>query len=260
MSRHNRLPSRSAIPYALIGGIGAVTLRMVHKYSKSSRENAELERRLRVSQEELHHAETDQAALEAKNADLENQLRHDDLTGLLNKRGLREEIEAKKQAGVRFGVIVMDLNGFKLVNDTLGHNEGDGLLQDYSIHLNEKLRREGDTIAHERLYHPPETDQATGAAAISRIGGDEFALVFDLEPSEHGGQRRNPSLEGVVDYVKSINSAFFAEAELQYPGIPLGAAVGAAEYAPESPIEISDLLGQADKNMYVDKQASGGGR
>jgi diguanylate cyclase (GGDEF)-like protein len=97
---------------------------------------------------------------------IEDELRfraeHDLLTGLLNRASLRARIaEARSRAGragTSAAVMFVDLDDFKMVNDTMGHAAGDALLRDVAARLRESVRL-GDTVA--------------------RLGGDEFALVFE---------------------------------------------------------------------------------
>ena len=96
---------------------------------------------------------------------------HDLLTGLLNRASLRKRIaEARARAaraGTSAAVMFVDLDDFKMVNDTMGHAAGDDLLRDVAARLREGVRL-GDTVA--------------------RLGGDEFALVF--ENIEYGNAAR----------------------------------------------------------------------
>ncbi len=86
---------------------------------------------------------------------------HDSLTGLLNRRRLQDELVAHEQRCRRFGaagsLLLLDLDGFKDVNDTLGHLVGDQVLRNVAAVLAERLR---------------ETD------AVARLGGDEFAILL----------------------------------------------------------------------------------
>ncbi len=95
----------------------------------------------------------------------EHQALHDALTGLPNRVLFGERIEQalrrSASSGTTTAVLVMDLDGFKEVNDTLGHHHGDLLLQEVGPRL-EGLLRAGDTVA--------------------RLGGDEFAIVLPEVP------------------------------------------------------------------------------
>jgi diguanylate cyclase (GGDEF)-like protein/PAS domain S-box-containing protein len=106
---------------------------------------------------------------------MENELRHladhDPLTGLLNRRGLEVELERHmvhvNRYGARGALLVLDLDHFKLVNDTLGHEAGDRLISSVAQLLRRRLR---------------ESD------AVARLGGDEFAVLLPdatAETAEH---------------------------------------------------------------------------
>ncbi len=97
--------------------------------------------------------------------DREHAAGHDDLTGLPNRNTLRFELEdalaTYERDGVPFGLMLIDMNDFKRVNDTLGHQVGDRLLVEFANRLRQQVRP-GDFVA--------------------RLGGDEFAIiVFDTD-------------------------------------------------------------------------------
>ena len=99
---------------------------------------------------------------------------HDSLTGLGNRLLFRERIELavaqSRRSQVPFGVIFLDLDHFKRINDTFGHGEGDRLLQGVSDRLVRSVR---DTDLVTRTDGPP---------AISRLGGDEFTILVTGVP------------------------------------------------------------------------------
>ncbi|TXR49544.1 putative bifunctional diguanylate cyclase/phosphodiesterase [Phyllobacterium endophyticum] len=98
--------------------------------------------------------------LKSQNSRLNHVAHHDALTGLPNRILFRQDLEARLQTALAGGptalVFLLDLDGFKDVNDALGHDVGDGLLQAVAIRLT-KLSREGDLVC--------------------RLGGDEFAIL-----------------------------------------------------------------------------------
>lgn len=154
--------------------------------------------------------------------------RHDDLTGLLNRRGLQEAYEAKAGIpGVHVVVVVVDLNLFKQINDTFGHHVGDQVLQ---------------RTAH-RLRSVVGPD-----ALLARLGGDEFGIVAVTDaPPE-------------LDYQRAVEEALNSAGD----DAPVTASVGvAAAVLPESdrttihtlgPI-VAHLLVEADAAMYGAKKA-----
>jgi diguanylate cyclase (GGDEF)-like protein len=99
---------------------------------------------------------------------------YDPLTGLPNRRMYRERLEqclrhAESDEGL-VAVCFLDLDGFKRVNDTLGHNSGDGLLRQVAERLLGNLRL-SDLVARE--------DRGESQISVSRLGGDEFTLVLN---------------------------------------------------------------------------------
>ena len=95
-----------------------------------------------------------------------HQALHDDLTGIANRRQLLGHLEHEIRRGRRFGLLVLDLDRFKDVNDALGHAHGDTLLCDVAARLQGRVR-------HDDL--------------LSRLGADEFAMVLtDVEGPQAG--------------------------------------------------------------------------
>lgn len=158
---------------------------------------------------------------------LRHQALHDGLTGLPNRRLLMERIEralaASVSAGGRIGVLYIDLDGFKAVNDSAGHAAGDEAL----VHVADRLRtvvRPGDTLA--------------------RVGGDEFVVVCqDLESDDAAARMAARVLTG-------LRTPFHVGATV----VALSGSVGVSLSEPSSTAE--RLLHQADQAMYV---AKGGG-
>ena len=111
-----------------------------------------------------------------KNRCLDYQANHDSLTGLLNRAAYNTkvaEIDASNEAVTPYGLVLIDLDNFKLINDTLGHNVGDLVLKKVSANLLES--------------------QMTGESAY-RLGGDEFALWIERVDDELALKRRLETL------------------------------------------------------------------
>ena len=153
---------------------------------------------------------------------------HDSLTGLANRNLLNDRLshaisQTARQTG-KLAVLFLDLEEFKTVNDTYGHDAGDGVLRRAA----ERLRgcvRAGDTIA--------------------RLGGDEFILV--LENIE--GQ------EDIDHVVEKIKSGFEQPFNVNSHSIVLGINIGSAVY-PENGTDMDALIACADASMYEDKRSN----
>ncbi len=154
--------------------------------------------------------------------ELEHQANHDSLTGLANRNLLQDRIEQALQQGKRrggaAGVVMLDLDRFKNVNDSLGHEAGDDLLRTVAARLMECVRA-GDTVA--------------------RQGGDEFVLVLpDIEqPSE------------ITATVHRVLEAVSQPVRLDVHELIITACVGASVY-PKDGANAEMLLKNADAAMY----------
>jgi len=165
----------------------------------------------------------------AKIADarLQQQARTDSLTGLPNRR-LFSECLASATAGTRrrgglLGLLYIDLDRFKLVNDSLGHSVGDLLLCEVASRLKDRVRQ-SDTLA--------------------RIGGDEFAIVLtSLTRAEDAGVVANSLLE-------CMTKPFHVEGH----EITIGASIGISIYD-DAGTDGADLLRKADSAMYAAKRS-----
>lgn len=161
---------------------------------------------------------TDIRQLKAQQARLRHQAMHDVLTGLPNRRLFAEHLEktiaASKRSGKRLAVIYIDLDGFKNINDTYGHEAGDTLLREIASRLR-SLIRESDTLA--------------------RIGGDEFALILP----ECGNDEM---LEEVLERLVSHGA-------YQFNQLAVTLSLGAVCY-PDHSRESTELLILADQTMY----------
>lgn len=150
---------------------------------------------------------------------IRHRVEHDVLTGLRNRSGLVGAFEAEPVEAV----IVIDLDGFKDINDTLGHEAGDELLRALAIRMSETVGRRG---------------------VLARIGGDEFAVAVRTGPAERVGTE--------------LLQACRQRIALGDIDVSIGASVGVAlatvgEQGPE-------LLRRADLAMYEAKRNQGGMR
>ncbi len=155
------------------------------------------------------------------------QANYDPLTGLPNRRMLRDRLEQDirkcKHDGLQLAILFIDLDHFKEVNDTLGHDSGDLLL----IEAADRIRhcvRDSDTVA--------------------RMGGDEFTVVL----SELSGAER---LERILQKILGALSAAFQLGDEQ---VFISASIGITMY-PADATEVESLFKNADQALYVAKGA-----
>jgi diguanylate cyclase (GGDEF)-like protein len=146
---------------------------------------------------------------------------HDELTGLPNRASLKRTIENYINAGnLTFSVALLDLDGFKKVNDVFGHAVGDSVLIETT----------------KRLHKVIGTDDM-----LARLGGDEFVLVL----KEQDTLRTNSTLTNIL---LALGRPYDTAPHDAY----LGASIGIARY-PEHGVEYSTLLKNADTAMYHSK-------
>jgi diguanylate cyclase (GGDEF)-like protein len=164
-----------------------------------------------------------------RQAELEHHALHDTLTSLPNRALLMDRIEhnikISNRAKQTFCLLMIDLDRFKEINDTLGHNIGDHLLVDVGKRIQNAVR-ETDTVA--------------------RLGGDEFAVLL---PNTDRGHAETIA-RGIVDELQNS----FAINGLQ---LYVAASIGVTFY-PDHGTEAQDLLQHADVAMYVAKRNQNG--
>jgi diguanylate cyclase (GGDEF)-like protein len=153
---------------------------------------------------------------------------HDHLTGLPNRVLLYDRINqavlVSKRAGTTFAILAIDLDGFKVVNDSLGHGGGDVVLQQISGRLLEAVR-ESDTVA--------------------RWGGDEFTILLAGATDESASALARK-------LQRTITSPVRVAGQLAV----VGATIGVAAY-PEAGSDLQALLSSADRAMYRGKRERG---
>lgn len=160
------------------------------------------------------------------NAELLRSARHDELTGLPNRRlfheKMRSSLEACRQTKCHAALLFIDIDDFKRINDTLGHAAGDLLLKEIARRLEACLRKED---------------------MVARLGGDEFVVLLD--------KMRTP--EGAQAVAEKIRSALLPPAEIDGRILLIQASIGIALF-PEHGTEAKQLLLHADKAMYLEKK------
>ncbi|RJR16458.1 MAG: diguanylate cyclase [Nitrospiraceae bacterium] len=167
---------------------------------------------------------TDRKRMEIKLADA---VITDDLTGLFNRRGFftlgEQQCRLADRHGRMMSLLYIDLDGFKNINDELGHKAGDEALID-TANILKKTFRKSDIIA--------------------RIGGDEFAVLL-TEPSQFSNE------EIIISHVMERFSLHNVQGGRKYE---LLLSIGMAHYSPERPCSVDQLLNKADTLMYEDKK------
>ena len=154
---------------------------------------------------------------------------HDALTGLPNRTLLADRFSQAccrtQRRDITFSIMFLDLNGFKKVNDTCGHEVGDQLLKTLGGLLKECIRNE-DTL--------------------SRISGDEFVILLE-----------NTTYEDAERIARKIQAKLTLPVHIQGIELNIGLSLGIAVY-PDDGTEMSELLRKADARMYKAKGQSKG--
>jgi diguanylate cyclase (GGDEF)-like protein len=194
---------------AMFMGLGAMTLAVVAVLTVYAEMNKALRYDLQASNEELAHLSS-----------------HDQLTGLPNRRFYddRVAVALKRSAdrGSMMGLLFLDLNDFKKLNDTYGHGAGDKLLITVAQRLQETLR---------------ETD------LVARLGGDEFAAVIEDVRS----------IDEVTRIAHKISQSIEQPVSVRQHPLRFSASIGVALF-PDDGRQKHELEEQADKAMYFAKK------
>lgn len=151
---------------------------------------------------------------------------HDALTGLLNRHELEHYFQELKDTYTKelkpFSLVLVDLDRFKAVNDTYGHNVGDDLL----VHISKRLM----FIFKDHF--------------VARLGGDEFIILL-----------RNQSQETeIIKYIIKTRNEISNMKSINDKPIDIGASIGFSIY-PKDGLYLEDLVRQADKMMYQEKDS-----
>ena len=162
---------------------------------------------------------------QTKLEEAEHRANVDSLTGLYNRHGVERRVEDRIAAARPFCLVMLDLNGFKQVNDTCGHLAGDDLLKQFAVELRSASRA---------------TD------VVGRWGGDEFIVALDT------------SLTEAKVHIERVRKWVFGRYRVQRGAetldIEIDAAIGVVEWEPGE--DLKRVLGRADAAMYQQKAAS----
>lgn len=163
---------------------------------------------------------------------LQHMAYHDSLTGLPNRAMFEEHLDLAVARARRHersvAVLFMDLDGFKAVNDSMGHAAGDELLCTVASRLGEATR---------------DTD------LIARLGGDEFLVLLADLPDDRGG-----TVDAVVQAVSDrVATSVSRPAELRGSTIEMTISIGASLF-PVQAVDATELMSRADAAMYAHKR------
>lgn len=151
---------------------------------------------------------------------------HDALTGLLNRRQFEREVSEQVGRAHRYGelstLLMIDIDGFKKINDTYGHRVGDRALKAIAVALKRRLR---------------DTDQ------VARVGGDEFAVLLPYAGAEQGG-------DIAADLQRLISGC---SVEVEDSEVHLSMSIGLVQIDSDTKDDESVFI-EADKLMYEDKR------
>ncbi|MDP2661240.1 MAG: histidine kinase N-terminal 7TM domain-containing protein [Dehalococcoidia bacterium] len=154
----------------------------------------------------------------------------DSLTGLLNHRAIHERLEQELERAQRYAqqcsIVIMDLDGFKLFNDTYGHPVGDSVLRNIAALLAGKLRR---------------------SDSLSRYGGDEFMVVLPQTDASGASVFAERVRDALADQPYSAP---------QGAKVPIHMSFGIAAF-PQNGLQPEKLVAFADGNLYESKQRGG---
>jgi len=154
------------------------------------------------------------------------QATRDALTGLLNRHGFsegaRQMVELAKRTKLPVAVLALDLDGFKQINDTHGHDAGDAAL----IEMASVLR-----------------EQSRASDLIGRMGGDEFVILCPNTSADDVA----PLRQRIVSGLEALN----AEPHRDYV---LATSIGVAVWDSREPLSLATLLSAADASMYENKR------
>lgn len=177
-----------------------------------------------TTRESVAQLQAEVATYQARLEEVEQLASRDELTGLFKRSRVESHIEHRMAAGRAFCVVMIDMNGFKQINDTWGHKAGDDLLKQFAADLRSNTRP-GDIIG--------------------RWGGDEFLAVFDGS--------RAAAMAQVERIEQWVLGDYTIEGFSGRQKVRMQASIGLAEWRPG--LGLRELIEQADAAMYREKDA-----
>lgn len=169
-------------------------------------------------------------AMKNEESELFHKATHDSLTGIANRSlfydRLRQKLSQALKKHENFGIISLDMDGLKDINDNFGHRAGDAALKEIALRIISTLG-ESDTV--------------------SRLGGDEFAIIVAAVVNRND----------IISLIHRIDYEITKPFQFEGRTINLRASIGYALFA-EDGIELDVLIEKADKSMYKEKRARKG--
>ncbi len=157
--------------------------------------------------------------------DLYHRATHDEMTGVANRAlffdRIRSDLSRAARDGSEFGLLIIDMDGLKAINDTYGHRAGDAAICEVAHRASHALRK-SDTIA--------------------RLGGDEFGVI--LQPTN--------GMSYLAEGVERLRAAISEPFQFETNWLPLSVSIGAAIALTDGPT-LETLMEHADKAMYQNK-------
>ena len=208
------------ISYQIANGLERQRAAAELKHAYADLERRVAERTVELS-EQIHVRE--QIELQLK-----QEVLHDSLTGLPNRAYLRDQLlralsQRNRDPDYQFAVLFMDLDRFKVINDSVGHLVGDALLKEVATRFSRCIRGGSDMVA--------------------RLGGDEFAILMEIDNADSAVRMAQRVIEALRDPIRVEGKELFS-------GVSVGIALGSRHYTtPE------DLLRDADIAMYRAKSS-----
>ena len=205
--------------FAGIVSIAIENAMTVQKMEETNRLNEDYRRRLKIMNKQLIES----------NRELEFHALYDPLTSLPNRSLFRDRlsrgITRAESTQSQLGLLLIDLDRFKAINDALGHDKGDYLLKEIALLL-------------QQYVHPDDT--------FARLGGDEFAVILP-------DSNRQAIVERAGVFLKALEKPF----NINDSTITVGASIGITVY-PEDGDNVTDMLIRADSAMYSAKKSKQG--
>lgn len=181
---------------------------------------------LRTNERIQQQLEDNLVTLREHNIELDTLSKSDGLTGILNRRGFKQEaeelLEQSRKAGIHVLALYVDMNNLKIINDRYGHEEGDFSI----ILIAETLKK-----------------VVGKSGVVGRIGGDEFACLLKYQGADEG--------KSVLTEIYDAFDTFNADSSKNYY---ITVSAGAAMLPPNHDLSLMDALSKADERLYEAKR------